>query len=182
MQLISAIPRICKIPIHIGVTHPINIPEINFSKSGRFNESVFDHINAFMFMMTSAIRDMESSTPPEEVAHMIHEKIPDRQKFLEGWFEIMKDDKFIDQFNECLSSLGIKTLLPTKQKFIDSPAFSSPLQAPILQLADACAFSFRRYLTDGKYGDLLLYQMTQQEQLGDEWRSGAFSTTFNWKV
>jgi hypothetical protein len=41
--------------------------------------------------------------------------------------------------------------------------------APLLQIADACAFAFRRYFAEERYGDELVSAMLPRRVCRDDW-------------
>ena len=77
----------------------------------------------------------------------------------------------------------------TITNILDVPHFLEKADAPLLQLADACAFAFRRYLSGFKYGEDLILAMLGPEEGGafiedPVWRgegsSGLFNTRKYW--
>jgi hypothetical protein len=120
--------------------------------------------------------------------------VTDRRRFLAKAGLVFKhspvqiDDNRQNKWQSLINESPESVKLEIKN-IIDVPHFVEKSGAPLLQLADACAFAFRRCLSGQPHGDDLVYAM-----LGNDWgknfcddpvwrsktSSGLFNTQFYW--
>lgn len=104
------------------------------------------HMFALLMCLKQA-NDFIQSQFPGEVATMIAEDVPPIRRHLR------KVPSFFTEMRHQADSLP--TLQMNEHPFdvmVDSIHFASKQEAPLLQVADACAFSLRRYFTGGSRG------------------------------
>lgn len=64
------------------------------------------------------------------------------------------------------------------ERVIDRAHFVAKEDAPLLQIADACAFGFRRYFSGLSYGDDFVRLMLGQSLIAEDWAGNANMGTF----
>jgi hypothetical protein len=64
-------------------------------------------------------------------------------------------------------------------RIVDTVYFAEKDEAPLLQIADACAFCFRRYLAGQKYGGLWIKEMLGFELVWDQWQGPSSEMVFS---
>lgn len=131
------------------------------------------HVQAFMECVLKADGYLRERCEVGEIATLIAEDIPEMRQRLRGGFEIARRLYIPDKF------LGIQG---RRQQGIsqiqDGVQFVDKLQAPLLQVADACAFSLRRFFSNQKYGDALIRAMgvtLEREQWSGPMSSSIFT-------
>lgn len=121
------------------------------------------HMLAFELAMERADWFLRNHLRGEEVGAVFAEDVPQMRKILQAngliyrdlgvdYFPQMQSDKEVRDGTWSLHEYRI-------EKIIEQPNFVSKKNSQILQLADACAFSFRRYLSKKEHGEDLLNVM-----------------------
>jgi hypothetical protein len=64
-------------------------------------------------------------------------------------------------------------------RIIDTVHFVSKGDAPLLQIADACAFCFRRYFAEQEYGGEWVEAMLGSPLVWNDWQGPGSDTTFS---
>lgn len=104
------------------------------------------HMATFFQCIGSANAQLKRAFP-NELGVVIAENSHDMRKSLKKMFSAMADGRSLVNAPD-----GIKELVPVRN-IIDTVHFADKADAPLLQLADACAFAIRRFLAglpDGK--------------------------------
>ena len=127
----------------------------------------------------------------KEVGLIVAEDLPEMKKLFSNATMYLRSNP-ITMVPECFRENEVERILkilPNQQVFelkcvIDVIHFAKKAEAPLLQLADACAFTFRRCLSRQTGGNELLLAMLGPDQgrtfLNDDvWFSGASSGLFN---
>ncbi|MBS7542219.1 DUF3800 domain-containing protein [Ancylobacter oerskovii] len=192
-----SIPRQHNIPIALGITfngiHDKRASEIE-TKTGKkipIPMHRFEHLSAFQRCMERTDWFIHKYLSGLETGKVVAEDLPEAREILTNSGFMFRDHP-IEMTEEHLlaepwqKELGIKAAAHTYaiRHIVDVPHFVDKSGAPILQLADACAFSFRRYLSRQTYGDdLVLAMLGDQEGSNflarDAWFSGSSSGLFN---
>ncbi|CAM4092044.1 hypothetical protein BOTU111921_11310 [Bordetella tumbae] len=175
-----SIPRSLGMPIHVGATKANalngNFPEDKISASER------DHMMAFAFMLQAANRIIKRMAGKGERILVVHESIPERQQFLSKVYQVARQVS-VQLSPEQVQPLPLgyshpDGLLFSADLFVDAPAFAQKKESPMLQLADACAYTFRRYLAGSNGGAELLMAMIGRDALHPNWCEPCASVTY----
>jgi hypothetical protein len=155
------------------------------------NKATIEHAKAFQQCLERADYFIRKYLDADETAIVVAEDINERKKIACAIGMMPKSHKFFLNPEHLIRSpaeieLGISNEMHLIQidRILDVPHFVDKSGAPLLQLSDACAFSFRRFLGKYKYGDELILAMlgpfAGTEFINDaRWFSGQSSGLFN---
>lgn len=165
------IPRVYDLPISLGVVwkgafdHTVcaQIP-INTKNKVRMHQ--IEHLIAFQYCLERADKFLRKYLNGEENGAVFAEDAPEMRKLLAGAGMSFRDNPLFMP-SECLANeswqqtIGMVPEAITYEinHLIDVPHFVEKSGASILQLADACAFAFRRSLSRQAHGDDLVLAM-----------------------
>lgn len=158
---VASIPKRLNLPISIGkvrrdAPHPSDM-DLPMSKSQ------FQHFIAFMHCLIMSDAFLREHCPPDEIATVIAEDVDEMRRFLKMAIPIAKSVYVPEVDAELRPTMlemitGNVTQRPRWgiERIKDGVQFASKDAAPLLQIADACAFSFRRFFADQSGGDELV--------------------------
>lgn len=149
------IPRELNIPIALGVSNR-NIPKISFDS--KMSQEEIDHLMAFIICVSQAEKYINKYASPNEIATIVAEDIPAVRRLLRSTFHNVKNFPVIfpiKQLHQTEKLSGGQKLATeiSISRIIDTVHFTEKAYAPLLQIADACAYGFRRYFSKQKYGE-----------------------------
>ena len=154
---VAMIPAKLGLSIALGKTNRVGpSQEIvdRFELRGQFSPAEFDHLMAFLMCVQHADGYLRERGEPHEIATLIAEDMPEMRTRLRRGFELAKSPMMarheFDQGDEPFQGI-------TKIK--DGIQFATKTQAPLLQIADACAFSLRRFFAGQNHGEALVRSM-----------------------
>lgn len=138
-----SIPRTLKLPVCMGfhrrgVGHD---PKLLLTPDGLANLAPhqMDHIIAFMDCVVEIDGFMRDRTPSNEVATITAEDVPELKHFLKKMLHVFQRAPALQ--------------VPLVQRIVNPIQFQDKDDCPLLWLADACAFAFRRFLGGETTGD-----------------------------
>ncbi|MGN6270444.1 MAG: DUF3800 domain-containing protein [Sphingomonas sp.] len=192
---IVGLPRIFGVPISVGV-HFTNVIHLSDEiqdvlKSKNISISAFEHAQAFAKCLERADLFLRKYLDGREIGTVIAEEANERKKLLSAVSLRLRKEPLYLSSGALLQSSWEKALnaspkphLYTIKNIVDVPHFVPKSGAPLLQLADACAFSFRRFLSKKSYGSELCLAMLGEYEgktfVNDPvWFSGGSSGLFN---
>ena len=125
------------------------------------------YTSAFALCALQADQYMKAIASPKEVANLTAEDNPRMRKHLSHAHQTMQQNglraqlayTLVDQFGPRPEKEVIDAASLRITRIMDSAKFDSKTGAPILQVADACAFSIRRRLAKQRYGSELVRAM-----------------------
>lgn len=167
------------LPIHIGAVQAGTRLDGMSAKS----RGELDHVMAFIYMMDAANRHLQQRRPSTERLSMVYESIPEREGLIRAAYKMFKEAS-LDFGPEHLhrgfelQRGGRSHARMSGERYIDVPNFALKSDAPILQVADAIAFAFRRYLAEGSHGSTLLKAIIGRDRLPATWCLPAASVTY----
>lgn len=196
---IICLPFVHNAPIAVGIEFKRDWSEIENLKKAFISDTKpltsnqFSHILAFNTCMERADLFLRKYLGGSEIGSVIAEDLPEMKKFLSlfgllhrepgGKFtmpsEFLRPERWQEELEIIPDSFEYNI-----EHIVDVPHFVSKGKAPLLQLADACAFAFRHCLSKKDHGDDLVLAMLGPEQGGDfvndpVWFSIAGSGLFN---
>jgi len=123
------------------------------------SKSQFDHMLAFYVCLATADRSIRRYSAPREVATVVAEDVPEMRRFLKGAPKYIRENPL---------HLGPQMLRETEQdraagystqngeiritRIRNSVHFVEKAEDPLVQVADACAFGFRRFFAGERFG------------------------------
>jgi hypothetical protein len=121
----------------------------------QFSLAQWHHLMAFVLCIQKVDGYLRERCAEDEIATLIAEDVPDMRRHLCTMFDIVKR-----QYAP-LAAPGLVSgrLHQGVSRIQDSINFAEKTQAPLLQVADACAFSFRRFFAGQSHGEELIAAM-----------------------
>lgn len=185
-----ALPRQLGMAIAMGMVRR-DSPNLTFSpqmlKAAKLSKEQYQHMVAFWYCTGRADKYLRDHIPSEEVATIVAEDAPDMRQFLRKALEVLRLNPI---------SLPPIALIPTKieeatgvitqeteqkaSRIVDTVHFAEKKMAFLLQLADACAFSFRRYFSLQQHGEDFVLSMLDRPLDIEEWRGESSGGLFFW--
>jgi len=160
LNSMMSIPRKVKIPITLSLVWR-DAPEVHVGPS--ISQAQAQHIFAFALCVCVADRNIRTHGRPEEVATIICEDIPELRTHLKTTIsQVQKNPMYLPQ--EQLR----RTLSDEQMGFINQSGdlrvervrntvyFAEKSEDPLVQVADALAFGFRRYFANQSDGELFV--------------------------
>ena len=192
---VVCLPFVHDVPIALGIWFSglvdIDDEMIGTFKAKKLSVAAYEHGLAFAKCIERADLFLRKYLGGSEVGTIIAEDVNEKRKLLGKMALLFKHMPTVvgpelQHQTKAEQMLGIQPGEVTQEvtNIIDVPHFVSKDGAPLLQLADACAFSFRRFLSKYKHGDQLVLAMLGPGQGGDfitdpVWFSGGCSGLFN---
>lgn len=157
LKTMMALPRRLKIPITMSMVR--RSAPFDAHVNTPMSRSQFQHFMAFAGCMASADRYIRNYADPSEVAAVVAEDVPEMRQFLALAPSILRD-KPITVGPEYLQRTAKEIELGhlTQSGDIRVSRIRSNIHFvskgdKLLLLADACAFGFRRFLSEQSFGD-----------------------------
>jgi hypothetical protein len=118
-----------------------------------------DHVHAFYQCVAISNRYIRKHAGSREVATVVAENIPEMHRFLKSAPRIlMKNPIYIPQkkLRETISDKEAGYIMQSGDVWVtrirNSVHFVDKAEDPLVQVADACAFGFRRFFANEKFG------------------------------
>lgn len=153
-----SIPYRMGLPVAVGAVHSgtfDNDPDIQTKK----NKYQFEHCMAFVTCMERSDAFLRKYLRDEEIGTVICEDVPRMKSLLKIAFAAYKANPTIllpnDQRPAYVNTVLGKPIEPVQteiRNIVDVPHFVEKSGAPLLQLADASAFVFRRWMEKKRFG------------------------------
>lgn len=143
LKKLVGIPTQFRLPTVYGFQDKMALPFLHNSYPNRHKEVLAAHqALTYSYAAIAAERFMREHADPEELATLTFENTDQSKPAIQKAHELIRggNDELLDQ----MVVVG-REYLPVR-KLIDCINFASKDQAILLQLADACAFVYRRYL------------------------------------
>ena len=116
----------------------------------------FQHAMAFVYCMAKADAYLKRYGEPGEVATIVAEDVPNLRRFFRALLPFIRDrSSWLDSLTfKKGEMLNAEDLDPSWKisRIIDTVHFTEKAHAPLLQIADACAYGFRRFFSGQTYG------------------------------
>jgi len=118
-----------------------------------------DHFAAFHLCLGVADRNIRKHAGPREVATVVAEDAPEMRRFLKQIPRIMRDRPITLSKDDLRETISDKEAGFSQQKgdlrvtrIRNSIHFVDKSEDPLVQVADACAYGFRRFFAGEKFG------------------------------
>jgi hypothetical protein len=175
LKTMMGLPRRLKLPILLGlVRRSSEVPPEMASKG--ISRAQYHHILAFWMCVSQADRYMRDHAGLSEVGTVVAEDVPEMRKYLRKLPKMFTDDPTIlppGTLQPTQEEQGLGYIKQSSEVFRISRIrrsihFVEKQDDPLLQLADACAFGFRRYFSEQQHGrDFVLAILDQEPVLAD---------------
>jgi hypothetical protein len=144
----------------------------------------FQHIMAFKNCIDRANKYIRDWADPEEVATLVAEDVPEKRRFLKAVLKVnvslpLEESYILATTAEKKTGHILQTNAGPIDKIVDTVHFAQKDEAPLLQIADACAFSFRRYFAEQEYGNDLVEEMLGGPLIWEDWQGPMSQMTFS---
>jgi hypothetical protein len=154
LSAVMSIPRSLGIPIVVSVVfRRFQVPKIAEKKSITLPQ--FHHYMAFGHCIGRADQYMRDYTPPNEVATVVAEDNTEMRRFLKNVVPFLRENTITipeGMTNKEDNPRFRETRDCKVERIVDSIHFVGKKEAPLLQIADACAFGIRRCLAEQEMG------------------------------
>ncbi|MBS9720032.1 DUF3800 domain-containing protein [Tianweitania sp. BSSL-BM11] len=186
LKEVMSIPRLLKMPVAVGAVRRSCIVPAGIADN-KTTVVQFHHTMAFAYCIGRADKYIRDHCPPNEVATIVSEDVPEMRRFLRGALNGLRNSPV---------TISTKNVRPTAEerkrgiiyqeteqavtRVRDTVHFASKEDSPLLQLADACAFAFRRALSDQKMGLDFVRSVIGADFPRDDWSGPADASCFYW--
>lgn len=137
----------------------------------------FHHILAFHMCISRANKYVRDWADHEEIATVVAEDVPEKRQFLKEVLKVKMPDLDLGDESMFHAKTGSDTNPGPIDRIVDTVHFCAKDEAPLLQIADACAFSFRRYLSAQSHGEQLLQEMLGEKLNWQDWQGPISNVT-----
>ncbi len=166
LEELVAIPRELRVPVAIGYVRRVaEQPGVDYKRQVE-NE----HLWAFANCLVSAALFLQKHTK-DEIAHVVAENCDSVRKRLKKLPSALRDPKAPESLTRGIDVTSIK----------DAILFCAKDEAPLLQLADACAFVTRRFASEQKNGKHFFNRMMGHHEMEINFNSTAGEFLFVWR-
>jgi hypothetical protein len=176
---VASIPRRLNAAISLGIVRR-NAPHIDFD---RLKQHELQHVVAFTSAISEANKFIRDRGSPGEIAAVIAEDVHNLRRELRTSLDvghaILSGDRLLKtKQEEATGREPLASEFGGIDRVIDTIHFVEKDGAPLLQIADACAFSFRRYFSEQKFGDSLIESMLGKHLILEDWMGPSSYATF----
>ena len=179
---VASIPRMIGAAIALGKVRR-DAPAIGLKG---LKEHDLQHILAFRGCVSRADKYIQEWGEQREIATVVAEDVPEKRRILKKIIRApVPDFSTTSEFIRLTVSEKKKGVITQSHdvpimRLVDTPHFVEKREAPLLQIADACAFSFRRYFSELKYGEIMALRMLGMQLEWEDWQGPASHCVFSW--
>lgn len=179
LKEILCLPLVHDVPIAVGIefkkdwSSDIDLSSMKLPNTRPLTSNQFSHLMAFNTCMERADLFLRKYLGGAEIGSVIAEDLPEMKKFLSayglmhrepgGQFTMAAAHLRPEKWQEALE-INPEPIDYRIDHIVDVPHFVSKGKAPLLQIADACAFAFRHCLSKNDHGDDLVMAMLGPNQ------------------
>lgn len=182
IEEVSSIPRRLKMAISIGrVRRDAPQNKLPPETAKKINHNEFQHIMAFGMCIRRANSYVRKWASENEIATVVAEDVPKLRRYLRNSLNAyvpLEDWKLLPTKRETATGKMTQTNSGPIDKIIDTVHFVEKNGAPLLQIADACAFSFRRYFASQSGGEILVKEMLGWDLDWEDWQGPCSEMVF----
>lgn len=173
LKSVMSIPAKLDLPVAVGVAR--RMPPGGYAGAKNIRSEHMDYCLAFDFCIASADRLIARAMPANEVATVIAEECTQTKRQIEFSLEYLR--KGVPGYDLPLRptlaeiEAGRITQDPNFRvtRIIDTVHFVKKADAPLLQIADACAYGFRRYFSNQTHGREYVDTITDNQFVYEDW-------------
>jgi hypothetical protein len=187
LQAVMALPRQLNMPISLGIQRRGAIPP---RQSSNLSAAHQDHVWAFLFCISQADKYMRYETNAGEVATAIAEDVDSVKNSIRAMVRHIKQNPTVLPRSVIRPTRAERELGIIEQsgelsvtRIVDSVHFASKQDGPLLQIADACAFGFRRFFAKQECGIEFVRAIFGADFPNiDDWDGPGTGQTFMWRA
>ena len=182
---VMALPRRMKIPIVLGMVRR-NAVSVGLTRMPVRREQ-FEHIMAFGSCIEQADGYVREFGKPDEALTVIAEDVPEMRSWLKKAVAVAKraGGRMVPPEHQEPTRAERDAGIDPKPTFVgitrvaDVVHFVQKRDAPLLQLADALAFGFRRYFAEKPDGEEFVRAILGKDLVREDWAGGISQFTFH---
>lgn len=144
MRRVMTLPSKFDIPIALGATRRGRVDSSKWPEK-KMNAAQVDHLWAFTLCIGMCNQHLADACP-DELGQVIAEEIPEMHRYLRKSVNLLRGRPLVLDLDPRVSD-NPTTHTFRSDRIIDEVHFLDRSNAPFLQIADACAFGLRRYIT-----------------------------------
>lgn len=148
LDAIMSLPRLLGIPVSLGV---VRRDSYATDTIGNMSREQYQHALAFILCLSQADQYMRDHAGAEEVATVVAENIPEMHSFLRFVTGLFRTPRTIPQHMLSAAYPNQDGVIGIT-RVVDTIHFVEKADSPFLQIADACAFGFRRHFAGESFG------------------------------
>lgn len=144
---VMSIPRQLDMPVVLSAFRNVETKNADLQAAG-LSQSDVHHMMAFGNCMTLVDRFLREHCDKPSLATLVAEDVGSKKRILKATVDVLRgmDIRFLDPGLRLGPQTKALTQVMDRVHFVEKP------DAPLLQLADAAAFAFRRFISDQSYG------------------------------
>lgn len=180
LREVAAIPGNVGMPLCLGVVRRGALGDDAYKKynkaSKRIRSHNADHLVAFQYCLTEAERYLRGHCEVDEIAVAVYEDTDEMRGVLRGRLTGREVHPYF--VPNALVAENHPEVASISQKIIDVPHFARKSDAPLLQIADVCAFIIRSWLEGREIGATLLPAIIAQNLDLNDYQKSHFGQTW----
>lgn len=160
LEQMMGVPRRIGMSITLSVNWRNAVDHSQAASSLNMSQSQFEHLLAFGSCLAMADRNIRNHAAPNEVATVVAEDLPEMRKFFKAIPKLYRDNPIHFRPEHLRETVSDKEAGHSTQRgelriarIRNSVHFVEKSEDPLVQVADACAYGFRRYFAGQKFGD-----------------------------
>lgn len=161
LQEMMSVPRKIGMALTLSATWRNAVDHSESASPLGLSQPQFEHIMTFGNCLAVADRNIRKYAHPSEVATVVAEDIPEMRKFLKIVPRMFRDNPIHLKPEHLRETPQDKEAGYNTQRgelriarIRNSVHFVEKSEDPLVQVADACAYGFRRYFAGEKFGDI----------------------------
>lgn len=180
LKAMMAIPSSLGLTVTVGVVRRGVVPLLDDLKSLlKVREDQWDHMIAFMECISIADMVIQKTCAAEEVASVVAEDVEGIREQLKMTLIVLRRGAYNSigipyRQSSRQAALGIHPppRIVNAERIRDTIHFVKKREAPMLQIADACAFGMRRFLSNQSFGQDFANAIAGRELDPADWQGG----------
>ena len=182
VSAMASLPREMKLAIALG--------KVRRDSAGALvglSKEESDHLVAFARCMWRANKYVRDWAKRGEIATVVVEDMPKRRSKLKAMLDAVRrhpgsslEEGYVRlTLEEQDTGVLVQTIAGQVDRIIDTVHFVTKEEAPLVQIADACAFVFRRYFAEEDYGSFWLEAMLGGPLIWEDWQGPVSQMVFS---
>ncbi len=145
----------------------------------------FHHIAAFFYCLARANKYIRDWGRSYEVGTVVAEDERKNRKYLRKALKFtppnlpLTADYILLTRHEKEAGQILQTMAGPIDRLVDTVFFAAKDEAPLLQISDACAYIFRRYLSGQNYGEEMIIQALGDPLVWEDWQGPTSEIVFS---
>lgn len=160
LEQMMSVPRRIGMSITLSVNWRHAVDHTEAADSLKMSRAQFEHLMAFGTCLALADRNIRHHAAPNEVATVVAEDLPEMRKFFKVIPKLYRENPLHLKPEHLRETVSDKEAGYSTQRgelriarIRNSVHFVEKSEDPLVQVADACAYGFRRYFAQQKFGE-----------------------------